>query len=367
MNDSWIAKKAALLAGYSLRLRPGDLLVLESTPAAGPLVRQVYREALRAGAHVRLKIGLEELEEIFYKHASDEQLTFVSDLDRAEVERMDASLRIVAPLNPKALTGVDPSRQVGYFRAHGPLREIFFGRSGRGELRWCLTRHPTHADAQEAEMSLGEFEEFVARAEFLDQVDPLAAWETLSARQRAQCEFLEGVRALEVRAPDTDLRMGVAGRRWFNSDGRRNFPSGEVFTGPVEDSVEGHIRFTFPALYRGREVTDVRLTFEKGRVVNAEAAHGREFLEAMLGTDAGARYVGEFAFGNNEAITRFSKIILFDEKIGGTVHLALGSSYPETGGKNRSAIHWDMICDLRQGGEVRADGQVIHRDGRWVI
>ncbi|MDR7446294.1 MAG: aminopeptidase, partial [Armatimonadota bacterium] len=180
-------------------------------------------------------------------------------------------------------------------------------------------------------------------------------------------EFLSTKRTLRVVAEDTDLVVGVAGRRWINAAGEHNFPDGEVFTGPEEDRTTGHVRFTFPALYGGREVTGVRLVFEGGRVVHAEADKGREFLQEMLNTDPGARVLGEFAFGLNPHIQRFTRNTLFDEKIGGTVHMALGSSYPETGGRNQSGIHWDLICDLRQGGEVYADGELILRDGRLLL
>jgi aminopeptidase len=230
-----------------------------------------------------------------------------------------------------------------------------------------LTMYPTQAAAQDAGMSLTEFEDFVYAAGFLDHDDPVAEWKAFGARLERIGSFLEGVSELRVVAEDTDLRLGVGGRQWIRSRGQENFPDGEIFTGPVETSVEGSIRFTYPAIFQGREVDDVRLRFERGEVVEATASRGEDLLREMIAVDDGARRVGEFAFGLNDAVTSFTREILFDEKIGGTVHLALGTAYPETGSANRSALHWDLICDLRNGGEVYADGELAYRDGRFLV
>jgi aminopeptidase len=215
-------------------------------------------------------------------------------------------------------------------------------------------------------MSLAEYESFVYGAGFLDDDDPVARWREFADRLARTTGFLASKRELRIVAEDTDLTLAVDGRTWIASSGQENFPDGEVFTGPVETSVEGTIRFTYPAVFQSREVDDVRLRFERGEVVEATAARGQDFLEKMIGMDEGARRVGEFAFGLNDAVTAFTRNILFDEKIGGTVHLALGTAYPETGGVNRSGLHWDMICDLRSGSEVYADGELVYRDGRFL-
>lgn len=364
--DARVEKWARVLVDYSLRLKAGDYLVVESTPLAEPLIREAFRQAVRRGAHVDVRLGLPGLSRLFYTEASDEQLRFISPIRRLVIERADATLSISAPFNVKELTGVDPARLAAASAAAAPLMQTFMERSASGSLRWCLTNYPTHALAQEAAMSLDEYAEFVFAAGLLDANDPVAAWQEQSRRQAALIAVLERAQELRVVAEDTDLRVGVAGRRWVNADGSHNFPDGEVFTGPVEDAVEGTIRFTYPAIHLGREVVDVRLTFERGRVVEARAAQGEDLLRALLDTDEGARRVGEFAIGMNYGITRFTKSTLFDEKIGGTVHLALGAGYPETGSTNRSAIHWDLVCDLRRGGELYADGRLILRDGKLV-
>ena len=239
-------------------------------------------------------------------------------------------------------------------------------RSASGELRRCLTLFPTQAHAQDADMSLVDYENFVFESCLLDQSDPAEAWRGVRTKQQHIVDYLMAHDTIHIVAPGTDITYRVRGRTWLNSDGKRNFPSGEVFTGPIEDSVEGHVRFTYPAIYNGREVEDVRLSFSRGKVVEASASRGQEFLLAMLETDLGARHLGEVAFGLNYGIRRFTRNILFDEKIGGTMHMALGRSYPDSGGKNQSAIHWDLICDLRDG-EVTADGEVCYRAGKFLI
>lgn len=367
MPDIFLQKFARTLVHYSLYLKPGDVLLIRSTMLAEPLVREVYREALEAGVHVIPRLSFEGQDEIFYRAAEDEQLEWVSPVDLAEMKTATARLTISAPYNTRATAQIDPARLKRHTAAQNVLQTTFRSRALRGEARWSITLFPTNALAQEAGMSLAAYEKFVYEAMFLDKDDPIAAWQSFSVEQQAKKERMDKVQTLRIVAPDTDLTMSVAGRTWMNSDGKRNFPSGEVFSGPVETSVNGHIRFSFPAVRGGREVEDVRLWFEDGRVVKATAARGEDYLLSTLDTDAGARYLGEVAIGNNYGIRQFTKNILFDEKIGGTCHLAVGSSYPETGGRNESSVHWDMVCDLRNGGEIIADGEVIHQDGEWTL
>jgi aminopeptidase len=367
MADPRVEKLAQVLVQYSLELQPGRLVRIQGPVAAAELVRAVYREAIQAGAHVVTRVTLDGLDEIFLKQASEEQLRYVSPLALHEVEQIDASLTIWADSNTKALSGVDPKRAALVQQTRQPIMRRFMERAAAGDLNWCGTLFPTQAHAQDAEMSLTEYEDFVYGAGLLDETDPVAAWRAVSARQQRFVELLGSKRELHIRGPETDLRLSVAGRTWLNADGQKNFPDGEVFTGPVEDSASGHITFSYPAVYMGREVEGVRLEFAGGQVVRATARKGEDLLTALLDTDAGARYLGEFAFGTNEGIQRFTRNILFDEKIGGTIHLAVGASYPDTGGKNQSGLHWDMICDLRQGGEVFADGELIYRDGQFAV
>jgi aminopeptidase len=367
MTDPRIEKLARVLVRYSLGVKKGHLVRIAGPVVATPHIVSAYREVLRAGAHPEVRVAVHGLEEIYLKHASDEQISFVSDLDRLALEKFDADLRFLGSTNTRALTHVSPDRMAKRREATRELTRRFMERSASGALRWCLTQAPTEADAQEAEMSLGEYEDFVYTAGHLDRDDPIAAWEAVAKDQAKVIALLEPIKTLRVVGPDTDLTVSVADRKWISAAGTHNFPDGEVFTGPVEDATTGTVRFSFPAIYGGREVTDVRLVFEGGRVTRATAAKGQEFLLAMLDLDAGARVLGEFAFGLNYDIQQWTRNILFDEKIGGTLHMALGAAYPDTGGRNVSGLHWDMILELRNGAEAYGDGEVIYRNGRFLL
>jgi aminopeptidase len=309
----------------------------------------------------------EELEEVFLKHGSDDQLRFVNPIQKFEYERIDASIGLWGEENTKALSNVDPKRIGLNQAARKPLLETFMKRSAEGKLRWVGTQYPTQGAAQDAEMSLAEYEDFVFSAGKLDRPDPVAAWKAVSERQQRLTDFLNGKRDYRVVAANgTDVTLSIAGMKWINCDGHHNFPDGEVFTGPVVDSVNGTIRFSFPAVHHGREVDGVRLVFRNGKVVEASADKGEEFLVSMLDTDAGSRFLGECAIGSNYEITRYTKNTLFDEKIGGTVHFALGAGYPETGNKNESGLHWDMVVDLRKGGFIEVDGVKVNVDGKFT-
>jgi aminopeptidase len=367
MIDPRIDKLARILVNYSLRLKDGDLFLIQGSDVTAPLIRSVYYEALLAGAHPFLKVHVDGVAEILYKTASDDQLTYISDLQKLEVEKTDAALTILGTYNTRNLSNVNPDRIALQKRAGIKLTQRMLERISKGELRWCGTQFPTQASAQDAEMSLADYGEFLFAACKVDAEDPIGYWQKLHADQNRIIKFLSQCKSLHVKSGDTDLQLNVEGRRWVNCSGHENFPDGEIFTSPLEDSVNGHIHFSYPAVYQNREVEDVRLTFENGQVIRVEAGKGLDFLKAMLETDDGAKFVGEFAFGTNEGITRFTRNTLFDEKIGGTVHLALGTSLPESSGKNVSAIHWDMVCDLRSASEVLADGEVFYENGKFLI
>ncbi|MCC6626941.1 MAG: aminopeptidase [Chloroflexi bacterium] len=366
MADPRVERLAAVLVRYSLGLQAGQLLRINAPATAAALVRAVAREATLVGAHVLPRITIDGLDEIALRLGSDEQLSYVSPLALQEIETVDATLTIWADSNTKALSSVDPRKATLQQQARRPILTRFLERAAAGDLHWCGTLFPTQAHAQDAEMSLTEYEDFVYGAGLLNEPDPVAAWRAVSARQARLIDRLTVARHVRVVAPGTDLTVGVAGRTWINADGAKNFPDGEVFTGPVEDSAEGHISFSFPAVHLGREVDGIRLEFAQGKVVKATATKGQDLLTSLLDMDAGARYLGEFAFGTNEGIQRHTRNTLFDEKIGGTMHLAVGASYPDTGGTNQSALHWDIVCDLRHGGEVYADGALIARDGQFL-
>lgn len=366
MADSRLERLAGVLVDYSTQVRKGDLVCIDTAPVAAPLVEAVWERVLAAGGLPHLRIDLEGASELLLKEGNDAQLAWVSPLRRAEVERADVRIAIEADLNTRGNTTVDPARQALVEKAREPLRRRFFERSNTGELRSVVTLYPTNAVAQEANMSLVDYEDFVYHAGLLDREDPVAEWSLLEERYASLAGWLGERAEIRVVGDGTDLTLGVGGRTWIPCAGRENFPDGEVFTGPVETSVEGTVRFTYPAAFAGRSVSGVELEFRGGEVVRARAEQGDEILQEMLALDDGARHAGEFSFGLNDAVTEFTGHTLFDEKIGGTVHLALGASYPESGGQVQSALHWDLVCDLRSGSEVYADGELVSRDGRFV-
>ena len=367
MVDPRVETVAKILVDYSVEVQRNQLVRITGGPEGGPLILAVYQRVLEGGAHPFLHIEPEEAEEILYTYASDAQLDYIPPFMKDVVEQVDANIGIWTDVNTKQLTNADPAKQSRRSVAMRPLSDRFLERAAKKELRWTGTIHPTQAFAQDAEMSLREFEDFVYNGCLVHEADPIRAWKSVSEKQQRLVDWLNKARQIHVIAPDTDLKLEVAGRKWENCDGHENFPDGEIFTGPIEESVSGHIRYTYPACHFGREVEDVRLHFENGKVVKAAAGKNEEFLLQMLESDKGARYVGEFAFGTNSGIQRFTKNTLFDEKIGGTIHLALGKGFPETGSKNKSAIHWDMVCDLRDGGEVLVDGTLFLKDGKILI
>jgi len=351
---------ADLLAGYCLEVRPGQQISVRSSTEAAPLLLEVQRAILERDAWPILRVDLPGQTRGFYDHAGDRHLDDISDLALAEAKGADANLGITATADVRELVGVDPAMITRVARARRPLREAIM------KKRWCSTLWPTDALAGQAGMPLADYEAFVSRALFLDQPDPVRSWGGLRTFQAKLIERLKSARDVRIEADGTDLTLRVAGRTWVNSDGKRNMPSGEVFTGPHENSANGRIRFTVRSAPEGVDVDGVELEFADGEVVGARADTGEEYLQRALETDGGAKFLGELGIGTNFGIDRPTGTILFDEKIGGTVHLALGRSYPETGGKNASALHWDLICDLRAGGRLTADGDVLMLDGRFA-
>ncbi len=367
MSDPLHKRLAEVLVGYSTEVRPGDVVRVESYDVSAlPLMRETYAAALRAGGHAAANLVLEEADETLYKEGRDHQLDWVAPDHRWNIEHGDVWIIFDAVTNTKRLSNVNPERLSRRLTARRPLQTRYLERSASGEFRWVICGAACEASAQDAGMSLRQYEQVLSRAAFLDRDDPVHEWKAFGEKLERVGSFLERVSELRVVGEDTDLKLGVEGRTWIRSKGLRNFPDGEVFTGPHETSVEGTIRFSFPAMMRGRQADDVRLRFEGGEVVEATAKRGQEFLRELVGMDDGARRVGEFAFGLNDAVSEYTGNLLLDEKIGGTVHMALGRSVPGTGGENESGLHWDMVCDLREGGEVYADGELVYRDGAFV-
>ncbi|MEM2004763.1 MAG: aminopeptidase [Zestosphaera sp.] len=358
-------KLAKLITEYCTNVKAGDEVLVISTYEAYPLVREIWREVVVKGGYPRWSLNDEILNEIFYRHAPEELLRFQSRIDEFMSENVDVRISVLSSTHSKHLVSVDPERIKIRAQAMRKLSEIFMRRDSEGLLRWVVTAYPTRAMAQEANMSPLEYEDFVFRSLKLHAEDPVSAWVSQASLQQRVAEVLSKVSELRIVSDDTDILLNVGGRVWINDDGRNNMPGGEVFTGPHEDFTEGFIRFDFPAVWRGVEVRNARLVFQRGEVVKADAEVGGELLRKMLETDEGARRLGEVAFGLNYDITRFTKEILFDEKIGGTIHMALGASYLKTGGINKSSIHWDLIKDMRRG-KVFADGELIYEDGRFI-
>ena len=360
MRDERLEKLARLLVDYSIEAGKGEQVLLASTTLAEPLVREVYARLLQVGAIPIPQISLPTTLELFFEHARDLHYEQTPPVSRAIYEGVDAVINIMAPHNTKALAGVDPGKQRALGKRDKAVRDMMISKD-----RWVLTLFPTQALAQESEMSLEEYEEFAFEAMALNEDAPVRYWREKAIEQGRLIERLEEGREVRIVAPGTDLTLSVEGRRFVNGDGQHNMPCGEVFTGPVEDSATGEVYFGVPVAVAGREVSGVRLRFEEGRVVEASAEKGEEYLSSMLDADEGARYLGELGIGTNYGIRRASRSILFDEKLGGTVHLAVGRSYEQTGGKNDSSVHWDLICDLREGGELYLDGELLQRDGEF--
>jgi aminopeptidase len=367
MIDSRVARLAELIVDYSLELEAGNLLRIDGAQPSAPLAVSLFRTALARGVNPYLNLHVEEATELLLAEGTDEQIGYLAPFRKQEVEEVDAAITLWSEANTRALSRVDSTRHGHYLASRRQIVNRFYDRVFAGEAKWCGTLFPTNAHAQDAEMSLREYEDFVFGAcHVADGDDPVAHWQDVASRLAALRTRLEGIRELRIVGLDTDLKLTVEGRTWNAADGKLNMPDGELFTSPVEDGTQGEIRFTFPATFNGRQVEDVRLKFEGGRVVASEAARGGDYLQALLDMDDGARVAGEVAFGLNDEIDRFTNNILFDEKIGGTMHVALGAAFKDLGGTNESGLHWDMICDLRAEGEVYADGELIWKAGRFL-
>jgi aminopeptidase len=374
MPDARHTNLAKILVDYSTKVRDGDHVAIVSQPAAIPLVKEIYREVLRAGGFPYFLIGglksrveLEELAYLLFTEGNEAQIQHVNRMEKMVREEFEVMITLYSQENTRALSSVPPKRQSMRLRAYSGLVQTYLERSAAKEFRWVLSMYPTEAYAQDAEMSLAEFEAYVFSTTYADTSDPIERWREIHEEQQVWVDWLKDKRHVEVKGENVDLSLSIEGRKFINSDGTQNMPSGEIFTGPVEESVTGWVRFSYPAVLRGLEVEGVELRFEEGRVAEATARKNEPFLLEMLSTDEGSRYLGEFAIGTNRRIDRFIKNILFDEKIGGTIHMAVGAGYPETGSKNESGLHWDMICDMRSGGQIIVDGELFYDSGNFMI
>lgn len=372
MSDLRVQKYAKILVEHSTHVAKGDRIFIEATTAAEPLVREIFIQILERGGIPHPMLALPGMmpfsqDEMYLTYAKDTQLDFVPTFYKMAYDQFEGRIRIHSATNTRGTTGMDPQKAQRRSKALSSITEAQMQRGAAGRFKWVTTLYPTDGYAQDAGMSLTEYEDFVFNAVHANEDDPIAYWNSTSVEQQKAIDFLSTKSQVVLRGPNVDLTLSIKGRKFANSIGLFNMPDGEIFTGPVEESLNGWVKYTFPAIYGGVAVEGAELTFSNGRVETAKAVKNQDYLLKMLESDAGSRYVGEFAIGTNKDITRFTGNILFDEKIGGSFHMALGAGYPETGSKNKSSIHWDMICDLRKDSEILADNQPFYKNGQFVF
>jgi aminopeptidase len=364
-----VHKFAQILVDHSAKIKAGDRVLLEGTTAAAPLIKSLYELILERGGHPYPMMDLPEQQEMFFQHANKKQLSHTPIFRKLAYDEFESRIRIHSSTNPRGLSGVDPKKQALHGKATKPILEAQMRRGAIKAFKWVTTLFPTEAYASEAKMSYRKYQDFVFSAVHADDKtkDPVAYWKEIEKEQKKIIGLFEGKDKGVLRGPNVDIRLSIKGRTFVNAAGEHNMPDGEIYTGPVEKSVEGWVRYTYPAIIQGRVVEGIELKFVEGQVFHAKAKANEKFLLKMLETDKGARYVGEFAIGTNNDINRFTSNILFDEKIGGSFHMALGAGYPETGSKNTSQIHWDMICDISKDSEILVDNEVVYKNGEFIL
>jgi aminopeptidase len=365
MVDERISRLAQLTVEYSLGVKKGDMIGISAPAFSEPLVLELTREIVKAGGHPYTRIYLPRTQELFFKYAQDHQLDYVNPLLLDMVDKIDGYIVILSSSNRKAMANVDPAKQARAAKAQTELQKRFTARLKQGW--YALIPYPSASLAQEGNMGTEEYEEFVYSACLVDKPNPIKLWQKLSKTQAKITEYLNTKNVIRFESEDVNLTAKVTGRTWVNCDGHLNMPDGEVFTSPIEDSVEGTIRFSYPGIFMGKEVEDITLTFENGVVTKATAEKGQDLLDHILGIDEGVKRLGEIAIGTNPGITKFTKNILFDEKLTGTMHCALGNGFEEAGGKNESAIHWDLLADMSKNGKVFADDELFYKNGKFIM
>lgn len=366
MADKRLNKLAKLLVNYSTEVKEGDFVFVCADEVATPWVVEVTKEAIKCGAHVEYLLDTDEVSEVKLKYSNEEQLKGGNLIYETLLSRADVWLTAWGSRNTRSLSSIDSDKVKLAQRGAAPWRKIYSERCGDGSLRWCGTQYPTHANAQEASMSISEYEDFVYGAGLLDSEDPVAEWKRISMEQERWVKYLDSKSEIHIMSEGTDIKVGIKGRKWINCDGQVNFPDGEIFTSPVENDINGHISFSFPGIFSGKQIEGIKLQVKEGKVINATAKKGEDLLKSLLETDEGSSFFGEVAIGTNYGIKEFTSNMLFDEKIGGTVHMAIGDSMPEAGGKNKSSLHWDMLCDMRSCGKIYADGELFYENGKFI-
>ncbi|MFX0040946.1 MAG: aminopeptidase [Promethearchaeota archaeon] len=369
MINPFYEKLAKLAINYSTKIKKGDRVFISGPALTKDLFQALYVETVKAGGHAFLLPGIEGISELKYRYASEEQLQYVDPIVKKAIKEVDAYIEIGGDYNTRKLSMVDP-KLIAKSKGSPDNREIWetlMNRLGTGELKYLALPFPCNSLAQEANMDLFSYFEFIEKALYLDKEDPVKEWLEIERKQETMRIYLNKVDKIQVIGEDTDLFLSIKGRKWENCSGRENLPDGEICTSPIEDSVNGHIRFTYPGIFQGKEIQNIYLEFKNGKVVNFSADKGQELLEEILKID-NADILGEFAIGTNYGITKFTKNILFDEKIGGTIHCALGAGLKELGSKNDCAIHWDILKDMKLlGSKILADDNIIYEEGKWRI
>ena len=366
MADQRLNKLAKLLVEYSVEVKEGDIVYVCADEVATPWVIEVVKEATKKGAHVEYTLESDEIKEIQLKYGSEKQLKSGNMIYESILSKADVWLTAWGNRNTRMLSRIDSNKLKIHQQGASVWRKIYSDRTGDGSLRWCGTQYPTYADAQEASMSMSEYEDFVYGAGLLDSEDPVSEWKKISKEQDRWVKYLDSKSSLHIVSEGTDIMIGINGRKWINCYGKQNFPDGEIFTSPLENNINGYITFSFPGIFAGRQIEGIKLEVKDGKVINAWANKGEELLKSLLETDEGSSFFGEVAIGTNYGIKDFTSNMLFDEKIGGTVHMAIGDSMPEAGGKNKSSLHWDMLCDMRNGGKIYADGELFYENGKFI-
>ncbi len=362
-------KLAKIVVEYSLEIKKGHTVYIGGPAFAQDLFQVLNLEVIKVGAHPIIKPSIEGIRETFYKFASEEQLLYVNKIEEFASKEADHIIEIRADYNSRKYSNINPEILSKYRSApeRKELMKIYEQRTSKGELKWMVLPYACNAYAQEANMDLFSYSDFITKSLFLDKENPIEEWRKMQRQQEVFVDYLNGVKEIHVIGEDTDLLLSVKGRKWINCSGQRNLPDGEIYTGPVEDSVNGHIRFTYPGIYMGKEVENIYLEFKDGIVIKAAAQKGEEILEEILKIE-NANRIGEFAIGTNYGVTKFTKNMLFDEKMGGTLHCALGLGFEWTGSKNVSSIHWDLLKDMKvPGSKIVADSNIIYEEGKWKI
>lgn len=366
MADERLSKLAKLLVNYSTGIKKDDIVFICADEVATPWVIEVAKEAIKLGAHVEYRLESEEVSEVKLKYANEEQLKQGNLIYETLLQKADVWLTAWGGRNTRSLSKVDPQKIKLSQQGSSKWKSIYSQRCGDGSLRWCGTQYPTYSDAQEASMSISEYEDFVYEAGLLDKEDPIKEWKRISKEQERWIKYLNTKSDLHIVSDDTDIRVGIKERKWINCDGKENFPDGEIFTSPIENDINGYIKFSFPGIFMGKQIEGIKLEVKDGKIIKASAEKGEELLKELLETDKGSKFFGEVAIGTNYGIKEFTSNMLFDEKIGGTIHMAIGDSMPEAGGKNKSSLHWDMLCDMRSNGKIYADGEIFYENGKFL-